>query len=1207
MDDYFAANFARDGSNYLPDSSVARSNPENGHAKKSSSPMNMPNQDSFSPPRPTSSSATANLELPFCASDNMYSPAFSFQDDTPEWSSDHQFSNAGSTQATPNLEDDLFATAFLPMEDPNGLQDPCSAPQGPFVTQASSSPANGNLQPPVFRPIHHGHQLMSPCTTNHSSPRSSSEFVNFASRAPPTSFPCVQLDNAWAPQQQHTPARTDSPGQGSNGVLEEYSASIISPEIHVESCSRANSPSGSEILGKKSHGPRTSGSFLSPHDAEATSDEATSDEESQNGAIHTQRDDDGSWMRNSTSGLAGIGPDERNNLNDALMPSINEMEKLRIADEKKDEVQKWLTDTDKPGDRDDTGHTFNVESKFSNPESNTCEPLDSPAAEVEVKDGKEEESYFPRVPRVDTAGSQPHRVQPWHDPPRPPTWGNKYQPDTSNAAMQRFLDRARDIDAASVTATISSFRTRRKSESEIASIRSSGGLSKEISTVNRPRKSSILNTFAKRTPSLLRKKSPPTAGPTHSLSLDTKTSGVKRSGSWSRPKSPKVDNRPNHSRGSGSHGDNLFPTISRGIREAISRSRSPSQTNPGLSELMIGVGGPPMLSLPPDSPHDADSDASDVDEHAPAEVDQLVVPTVDGFLQHAVEVCKGRDSTFQYEVFIVKRAAELQHRRYQHLLEQKAQHLRRVRNKNCSRAFCTGLGGQPKVLPIRAGKDGKVASSGFRILSPSDDEGDDLNEGGTVQVSRLEKGFPLPPIKRLPAEFECPFCFEVKHFSKPSDWTQHLRDDVQPYFCTFRDCDSVKTWGRKADWKRHMEERHLQLETFKCNWRDCGKEVVRKSNFYAHCLREHRVPVPNHEPKTKEFKDTVAKVRAGHRFEFLTSWENGVADFSGPGDHTTKFWLIVHACRQEKTSRPEDQPCPFCSVCSASWKSFYAHLARHMEMLSMPIPRLVQSKDVDADADLASPVVESTQRRRAKSAVTPHSSNMMAGGGMDHLPVVDFNDPAGNLQFYTDWGATSTALGTSMSPQPNTMTYPPLQIASPRSHPPLVAQQQHQAPPVLPASSTYAVDSFANQPWSFSNTAAAVPRSTPTPMANNNGFYTTAQNQGHHHHQHPPAAAPVRPSLTTSVYASSGQVYQSPIEGPPESFGAGADLPTGLYADNSGVFDGVDAAAASSSALPLEFAQQQQQAGYDFDFGCVDGGYARQQQKQRRRQQGFYP
>ncbi|KAK8164299.1 hypothetical protein IWX90DRAFT_387638 [Phyllosticta citrichinensis] len=1046
---------------------------------------------------------------------------------TPGWSSDPQFN--ASTQATPNLGHDLLLNGLLLLDDadyPVGPQNPPAVPHGPFLSKADSTLANGNLQPPFFRQTHHGNQLMSPCTTNHSSPRSSIEFVTSASvpqssRVPPTSFPqFAQSDYAWglpAPQQQHTPAGTDSPAPGSIDLFDEHQPSIISPEIHVQSCSRANSPSGSEInryVGKKSNGGRTLGSHLSPYDAEATSDEdSQSDMVLSHSQAHAQRDEDGSWRRDSTSGLAGIGPAERSNVNDALIPSINEMEKLRIADDKKEEVHKWLTNTDRTDashvDRaageanalspDESGvDTHRVDEPSHLLQSKPTEPPESPAANVEIKDSKEDESYFPRIPRKDTYDMLPQRIQPWNDLPRQPTWDKKYQPESSSAAMQRFQARARDIETASVTATISSFRTRRRSESELASIWSSGGISKQITPSNRPRKSSILDTF-KRTPSLLKKKSPPsTTSPKHSLSLDTKVNGsVKRSGSWSRPKSPKAEGRPtNHSRGSGSHGDNLFPSI-RNFTAAITRSRSPSQVQPSLSELITGIGGPPMIPLRPESQHDADSDDSEEEPHAPPQVEWPVVPTLDGFAKNAIESSRGRNqdsTTLKIEDFIVKRAAELHYRRYKQLLEQKTQHLRRVRSGACSGIFCPALGGQPKVLPLRVGKDGKTTSGGFRIRSTFDEEEEDLDEGGTVQVSELKKGEPVPPMRRLPAQFECPFCFEVREFLRPSDWTQHVRDDFQPYFCTFRDCDCGKTWGRKADWKRHEMEKHRQLEMFKCNWRDCGKEVARKSNFLQHLLREHKVPRPDNEPKTKGFKDT---------------------DFSGPGNQSDKVWLIVNFCRHETSSEPEDEPCPFCGVRSTSWKSLFSHLAKHMEVMSMPITQLVESHDVDVDTILSPVEMNPVQRRRAKSAVTPPVGNM-AGHGFN-LAV---NAPSRDWQlgYYSD---LTNTLGTSPS---NNMTYPPPQIASPRSQPFQVSQQHL---------STYAVENGTG----FANQSCLSPYGHKPRTFANNGFYAQEQLHGGY-----PQAAP---ALVTDIVPS-GQVYQSPVEGP--SFGA--DLPTNLYADN---------------------------------------------------------
>jgi hypothetical protein len=115
---------------------------------------------------------------------------------------------------------------------------------------------------------------------------------------------------------------------------------------------------------------------------------------------------------------------------------------------------------------------------------------------------------------------------------------------------------------------------------------------------------------------------------------------------------------------------------------------------------------------------------------------------------------------------------------------------------------------------------------------------------GNVAPAAFPSGVPLPPVKRLPAEFECPLCFKVKKFYKPSDWTKHVHEDVQPFTCTFPNCGEPKSFKRKADWVRHENERHRQLENWTCQIADCNHTCYRKDNFVQHLVREHKIAEP---------------------------------------------------------------------------------------------------------------------------------------------------------------------------------------------------------------------------------------------------------------------------------------------------------------------------------------------------------------------------
>jgi hypothetical protein len=121
----------------------------------------------------------------------------------------------------------------------------------------------------------------------------------------------------------------------------------------------------------------------------------------------------------------------------------------------------------------------------------------------------------------------------------------------------------------------------------------------------------------------------------------------------------------------------------------------------------------------------------------------------------------------------------------------------------------------------------------------------------------------MPPVERLPAEFECPLCFKTKKIYKPSEWTKHVNEDIQPFVCTFQECRDVKGFRRNADWFRHETERHRHLESWVCDLGDCRHTCFRKDNFAQHLVREHKIGEPQRRAPTKENNDMSTKMETG--------------------------------------------------------------------------------------------------------------------------------------------------------------------------------------------------------------------------------------------------------------------------------------------------------------------------------------------------------
>ncbi|KAI4631791.1 uncharacterized protein J4E87_002497 [Alternaria ethzedia] len=881
------------------------------------------------------------------------------------------------------------------------------------------------------------HQLMSPSATNNSSPALGDESSAFPSMqyngnmsTPPNQ--ANHLPHTTPIKQTHSPALTNSPGNVSMANPRPLTRHLTSPIVRVENYSREDSPSRSDNsmpVSKHSYGSRHSGNHLSPYAHNGDSDSEAEPHEnvhSRPGVRGPDRNEDGSWLTTGQSGQNGINPDERRRMGDAWIPSIEEIAEQRSKDEKKLEVQEWLTKSEVGSEAGDVGPSNNLlkpitgrrrakshndiqrralpdsfglgvrtnfdridDSGIPGPgvyidersdygdydydDDESAEP-ESPPAAIDINASHIENSYFP--PTQELIPKDGTVVKPWVDgplQPHPPNPSARYQPPTSNAAMMRFLVRAKDVEQASLAATVGS---RRLSESDIGSIRAAPGVIKVIEpeprkSKERQRRPSFLeNILPKRTPSniLKRKGSIPVqqSDAASDKSKEPIMEKPKRIGSWGRPKSPRVDtNLSSHSKDGGQLSSVGLSAAAgpwyKGPKNAIRRTRSRSDIgrgrSPGLAELMTQHGGPPMPMLaspladteatkPSAQPSPAGDD--DEDDQDPISMDLTVrtdpiVPTYDGFRSHA------RQLNPRLADFMVERITQEQMRRYKRLLEFKVKHLNAVQHKNCASAkFCTDLGGEAKQLPPKAGaKDAETPFIGFQVTAPgsSDDDGEPPLEGN-VAPAAFPSGVPLPPVKRLPAEFECTLCFKVKKFYKPSDWTKHVHEDVQPFTCTFPNCGEPKSFKRKADWVRHENERHRQLENWTCQIADCNHTCYRKDNFVQHLVREHKIAEPRQ------------RTRAAHK------------DATATGDQDD-IWAIVERCRRDTTKQPKDEPCRFCGNICTSWKKLTVHLAKHMEQLSMPILTLVDQKQLNADS-IISPVVELPESR--KLSITPGRS-----------------------------------------------------------------------------------------------------------------------------------------------------------------------------------------------------------------------------------------
>ncbi|KAI9709153.1 MAG: hypothetical protein M1828_002544 [Chrysothrix sp. TS-e1954] len=735
---------------------------------------------------------------------------------------------------------------------------------------------------------------------------------------------------------------------------------------------------------------------------------------SQFGPVLTLADHDSGHMSapdlgdNTTPPRGGTAPLDRAQLNDEEIPSLEEQEKQRETAKKNTNVQTWLktSQTDPPPDPSEPrsrepsaplqGSRSTVSSNHQPPTAYkgaghqqrphlTTPKAPGPGVYLKVDEedeasesGQSEESTTPPAPAAqgdyesynsysvppgegkDAATQGLKKIKPWDDSPLDRQVDNiKGQPDTSNAAMSRFNQRARDLETASLAATLGSLGSRRRSETDLDSLFSSSGISMRAPTQREPqhdddkfRRPTLLgrmipgrsnsNVRKRRDDELNRQTSAGSStqarkesqGSLNSLSsLNT----VKKMGHWGRPKAPSITTSLSHttSAQSPTSPSNLMPTAP--WKSALRRARSRSEMGhvAGIAERWAKQGGPPVPTLnAPSQDDDINIPSPSQAPQQPVQRSQVDAPDADdgespitpiamAFSMNLVPVAATTEA-FRNHVkqlnpqlmpFMIERITLEQSRRYKRLAEFKINHDKAIKANRCSSGErCTASGGHPKYLPWHStsrNADGPPVI--FNVISNSQSEGPLEDDEGVSSIpATFPEGVPIPPVRRLPAEFECPLCFQVKKLAKPSDWTKHVHEDVQPFTCTFPNCAEPKSFKRKADWVRHENERHRHLEQWICEHQECGHVCYRKDNFIQHLVREHRYPEPR-----------VRSSRLGR----------GQSTGLDSGTVVT----LVEQCRQETSKNPSDEPCRFCENLCNSWKKLTVHLAKHMEQISMPL------------------------------------------------------------------------------------------------------------------------------------------------------------------------------------------------------------------------------------------------------------------------------
>ena len=626
----------------------------------------------------------------------------------------------------------------------------------------------------------------------------------------------------------------------------------------------------------------------------------------------------------------------------------------------------------------------------------------------------DDQTAFPALELEDTAEleeplpSQFMRRGPWQDQLQGPIVNTQSQPHTSNAAAYKFNQEAVKFETSSRAAT---WGTRRRlSESEVNSIVDGSQVRHlSLSKRGRERGNTLLNKargiFPRRSSSNIKEepgtleKVPSPSGHAHRSSVGS-IKPAQRVTSFGKSKSPSVSTgsallaMTGHLAAVG-RGNSVTQQVDaakssrpfQALRTQRSKSdvsknaKSSSLQTGGLTDLLTRYGGPPIPTLASpmherepilaaqmidneDAP--ADDEEDDMDELA-IRMDleiraEDIVPTTEGYRDHA------RRLNPRLEPYLIDRIGQEQIRRYKKLVEVKIKHTRSVQvSKKCSAGkFCLELGGEATLLTPRvSSRDSETTLTQFQVNNPADDEVDESGfTDGIVTPALFPPGIPLPPVPRLPAEFECNLCFKVKKFQKPSDWTKHVHEDIQPFTCTFPNCMESKSFKRKADWVRHENERHRHLEWWKCSIQECNHVCYRKDNFVQHLVREHKMTEP--------------KVKRGSGSSKNKPVNNGFAEDS-------EVWRLVEECRYETEKKPREEPCRFCGNVCSTFKKLSVHMGKHMEQIAMPVLQLVNMREVSPDT-IISPV-EQPQMMPSSFAMLPGTVHNVDPSNLSPYPT----------------------------------------------------------------------------------------------------------------------------------------------------------------------------------------------------------------------------
>lgn len=553
------------------------------------------------------------------------------------------------------------------------------------------------------------------------------------------------------------------------------------------------------------------------------------------------RNEHGNWGADPRTGHQGWDPDSRPA---GETVSINGLYASRKLAERNKEVDQWIATSDGVVDHD---------TPPNRPDSLAAGDDGIESKEISLGNQTENKPLAGQTYYTEAGGDltpedielmRQHRL--WSDAPTmfpiAQESSGRRQPESSGAAIERFEQMCQETS--SVLSRAATWGTRRRSLPSIVDMEgvTSGSFLKRLS-INRERKHSVLlkelrglvrkqstGSYLKRNRSLQEAEGPADAedlnrrGSQNSLALPSRT------GSWGKkPQVPSLNTAlvqmatraaaigTSHAHTSSmSNATSPKSPLNLQVKNTLRRPRSKSEIPKGVKDEshpnLVGMwkknGGPPVAQLAKSAPAAEQDEEEDEDEDLYEDGDERtatsnfiddITPNFPGFKQYVLKMNPGlaKDNTY-----LVDRIAHQQITRYKSLLNNKVKHLQHTSTGSCPCGpMCIALGGSAVVLDAGRGVDPLSTS-----YAASD--GDITPLEGAVTAESFPSDIPMPPTNTLPAEFECQICYQAKKFTKPSDWTKHVHEDVQPFTCTWEKCREPKLFKRKADWVRHENEGH---------------------------------------------------------------------------------------------------------------------------------------------------------------------------------------------------------------------------------------------------------------------------------------------------------------------------------------------------------------------------------------------------------------